>query len=108
MKDKGGVEWGDMTYECSYCGEQHSEAISCPKLIKVENKMKYRKLDITYMDGTFQTWNLRYPMEVQEMYNNLRHTVDGWTSIATFLGVLLVRASEVRSFRLHDELEEAK
>ena len=22
--------WGDMTYECSHCGEQHSEAISCP------------------------------------------------------------------------------
>lgn len=29
LKNKG---WGDMTYECSNCGKQHSEAISCPDL----------------------------------------------------------------------------
>ena len=26
--------WGNMTYECSNCGKQHNEAISCPLLLK--------------------------------------------------------------------------
>jgi len=41
MKRYTKADWGNATYECSYCGEQHSEAISCPHRNRMKEYIKF-------------------------------------------------------------------